>query len=315
MESRIHSVLFQFNHGIEQALAALDTLKKIDLEPPGHVQQIRVRFQEVAANVNSHFTDRVSKQEIPKQPECERERRQHEEEANPDCIYLRVAAAEDIRRQRGLPPRAVILPWTRLDDDRALARVKSLGILAAIYSAHNGQLNAISSERGRKRPGMTNTAYEILAMLDRHFEESVTLLKQLTTCPGQRSDILIPLSNELRYVRAQIGYEVTEQASDFEMERADHWGRIHRRFEEWLKDPDDIYLHVEEREEERKKKSLAPRVIILPWSYEEEQKVLGRNGREQGRNANSSPRPLRRSRPRKEPKRHENRSVSRDARA
>jgi hypothetical protein len=82
---------------------------------------------------------------------------------------------------------------------------------------------------------MTNTAYEILAMLDRHFEESVTLLKQLTTCPGRRSDILTPLSNELRYVGAQIGYKVTEQASEFEMERADHWGRIHRRFEEWLR--------------------------------------------------------------------------------
>jgi hypothetical protein len=121
---------------------------------------------------------------------------------------------------------------------------------------------------------MTNTAYEILAMLERHFEESVTLLKQLATCPGQRSDILIPLSNELRYVRAQIAYEVTEQASDFEMERADDLSRIHRRFAEWLKDPNDIYLHVEEREEQRKKKGLAPRVIILPWSYEEEEKLL-----------------------------------------
>ena len=121
---------------------------------------------------------------------------------------------------------------------------------------------------------MTNRAYEILAMLEGHLEESVTLLKQLTACPGQRSDILIPLSNELRYVRAQIGYEVTEQASDFEMERADRWGRIHRRFEEWLKDPDDIYLHVEEREEQRKKKGLAPRVIILPWSYEAEERLL-----------------------------------------
>jgi hypothetical protein len=121
---------------------------------------------------------------------------------------------------------------------------------------------------------MTNTAYEILAMLERHFEESVTLLKQLTTCPGQRSDILIPLSNELRYVRAQIGFEVTEQASDFEMECADHWGRIHRKFEECLKDPDDIYRHVEEREEQRKKKGLPPRIIILPWSYEEEEKLI-----------------------------------------
>jgi len=126
MKSRIYSVLFQFSQGIEQAEAALDTLEKMDLEPPGYVQQIRVRFQEVAANANSHFTDRVSKQEIRKQFECERERRQEGKEANPDRIYLRVATAEDIRRQRGLPPRAVILPWTRLDDDGALARVKAL---------------------------------------------------------------------------------------------------------------------------------------------------------------------------------------------
>src|SRR5260370_30373504 len=120
MESRIYSVLFQFNQGIEQALAALDTLEKMDLAPPEYIQQIRVRFQEVAANANSHFTDRVSKQEIRKQLECQRERRQQEEEANPDRIYLRVATAEDIRPKPGLPTRAVILPWTRLDDDRAL---------------------------------------------------------------------------------------------------------------------------------------------------------------------------------------------------
>jgi hypothetical protein len=126
MESRIYSVLFQFNYGIEQTLTALDTLEKMDLQPPEYVQQIRVRFQEVAANANSHFTDRVSKQEIRKQLDCERERRQQEEEANPDCIYLRVATAEDTRRQRGLPPRAAILPWTRFDDDRALAGVKAL---------------------------------------------------------------------------------------------------------------------------------------------------------------------------------------------
>jgi hypothetical protein len=121
---------------------------------------------------------------------------------------------------------------------------------------------------------MTQTTYEILAMLERHFEESVTLLKQLTTCPGQRLDILIPLSNELRYVRAQIGYEATEQARNFEMQSAHHWGRVHRKQEERVKDPDEVYLEVEEREEVRRKKGLAPRVILLPWSYEEEEKLI-----------------------------------------
>jgi len=103
-------------------------------------------------------------------------------------------------------------------------------------------------------------------------------------------DILIPLSNELRYVRAQIGYEVTEQASDFEMEAADHWGRIHLRFEKWLKDPDDIYLRVEEREEVRRKKGLAPRVIILPWSNEEEEKVIAAQRSEARKKRKRNPR-------------------------
>lgn len=121
---------------------------------------------------------------------------------------------------------------------------------------------------------MTHTTYEILALLERHFEESVTLLKQLTTRPGQRSDILIPLANQLRYVRAQIGFEVTDQASDSEMGSMTHWSRIHRKHENWLKDPDDVYLDVEEREELRKKKGLPPRIIILPWSHAEEEKLL-----------------------------------------
>jgi len=121
---------------------------------------------------------------------------------------------------------------------------------------------------------MTRTTYEILAMLEGHFKESITLLKQLSSCPGQRQDILIPLSNQLRYVRAQIGYEVTDQASEFEMERATHWGRVHRKFERWRKDPDDVYPDAKEREEQRKKKGLPPRLIFLPWSPEDDEKLL-----------------------------------------
>jgi len=62
---------------------------------------------------------------------------------------------------------------------------------------------------------MKQTAYELLALLDRNLRESVTLLKRLTACPGQRSDVLVPLSNEVQYVRAQIGFEVTSEANDF----------------------------------------------------------------------------------------------------
>ena len=107
MESQVYSVLFQFNHGIEEAPAALDALEKMELETPKYVQQIRVRFREVTANANSRFTERVSKQEIRKQLECERERRQQDDQMNPAQIYHRVEHAEYVRRALDLPPRAL----------------------------------------------------------------------------------------------------------------------------------------------------------------------------------------------------------------
>jgi hypothetical protein len=121
---------------------------------------------------------------------------------------------------------------------------------------------------------MKQTAYELLALLDRNLRESVNLLKRLTACPGQRSDVLVPLLNEMQYVRAQAGFEVTTEASDFEQDQMTHWGRVHRNHEMWLKDPDDVFLDAEERDEQRKKQGLPPRIIVLPWSSEEEEKLL-----------------------------------------
>ena len=119
---------------------------------------------------------------------------------------------------------------------------------------------------------MKQTAYELLALLDRNLRESVHLFKQLAECPGQRSDVLTPLSNEVQYVRAQAGFEVTTEASDFEQDQATRWSRIHHKYEMWLKDPDDVFLDAEERDEKRKKQGLPPRIVVLPWSAEEEEK-------------------------------------------
>ena len=121
---------------------------------------------------------------------------------------------------------------------------------------------------------MKHTVYELLALLDRNLRESVTLLKRLTACPGQRSDVLGPLSNEVQYVRAQIGFEVTSEANDFEQANQTYWSRIHHKYLQWLKDPDDVFLDAEERDEQRKKQGLPPRIVVLPWSAEEEEKLL-----------------------------------------
>jgi hypothetical protein len=138
---------------------------------------------------------------------------------------------------------------------------------------------------------MRQTTYELLALLDRTLHESVGLLKRLTTCPGQRSDVLIPLLNEIEYLRAQAGFEVTTEASDFEQTQATRWSRMHRRHETWLKDPDDVFLEAEDRDKQRKKQGLRPRIIVLPWSAEEEDKLVAAKARKKGRSNRPGVRP------------------------
>jgi hypothetical protein len=135
------------------------------------------------------------------------------------------------------------------------------------------------------------TAYELLAQLDRNLRESINLFKRLAECPGQRSDVLMPLSNEIQYVRAQAGFEVTTEASDFEQEQATHWSCVHHKYEMWLKDPDDVFLDAEERDQQRKKLGLPPRIVALPWSVEEEEKLLAAKRAHAGKKRKRIPSP------------------------
>jgi len=121
---------------------------------------------------------------------------------------------------------------------------------------------------------MKQTTYELLALLDRTLHDSVVLLKRITACPGQRSDILVPLMNEVQYLRAQVGFEVTSEASEYEHANQTHWSRIHNRYLRRLKDPDDVFLEAEERDKERMKLGLPPRFMVLPWNSEEGERLI-----------------------------------------
>jgi len=127
MESRVYAVLFQFNQGVETTLDALNAPEKMDLETPEYVEKIRGRVQQTEANADNRLTYRISKRETDEQLQNERERRKQElRDEDPIAIYMRIATAEDICRKRGLPPCAVIFPWTKLEDRRALERIKAL---------------------------------------------------------------------------------------------------------------------------------------------------------------------------------------------
>src|SRR3984885_7598859 len=84
--------------------------------------------------------------------------------------------------------------------------------------------------------------------------------------------------DQLRYSRA----EVENARVDANREFFDKFGEIVEKDAAWAykfrrdqdrqsKDPFDLYLEVQEREEERKKKGLTPRAVLLPaWDQDEE---------------------------------------------
>jgi hypothetical protein len=96
---------------------------------------------------------------------------------------------------------------------------------------------------------------------------------------------------QVRYVRA----EVTSASVDANREFFDKFGEIVEKKAAWAykfrrdhdrqsKDPFDLYLEVQEREEERKKKGLPPRALLLPgWDLDDEPPFRGRRTKNRSR--------------------------------
>ncbi|MFZ0521037.1 MAG: hypothetical protein WAN14_20765 [Candidatus Acidiferrales bacterium] len=122
MDLRIYEVFLQFNQGIDQALTSLDILEKLALESPSCITKIRINLSELRSYANSHFASKIAQKEQEEENKLYRIRRNREKaEEGPNEIYLELKSREALRREQGLPPRAVILPWTQADDDRILA--------------------------------------------------------------------------------------------------------------------------------------------------------------------------------------------------
>jgi hypothetical protein len=122
MDVRVYEVLLQFNQGLSQAQTSLDIVEKLELGSPNYVDKIRTNLGELRASANNHFAYKIAQREQEEENNFYRVRRNREKaEEGPDEIYLEVKTREGLRRGQGLPPRAVILPWTQADDDRILA--------------------------------------------------------------------------------------------------------------------------------------------------------------------------------------------------
>src|SRR3984957_20843380 len=103
------------------------------------------------------------------------------------------------------------------------------------------------------------------------FDRLMTGLKRLEAVPFCQRDLIQHALSDVEIARV---YANREFFDNFEaiVENDAKWAyRFQRRFDEQLKDRDDVYLEVRDSEARRKRKGLPPRVVILPdWDMSDE---------------------------------------------
>jgi hypothetical protein len=113
--------------------------------------------------------------------------------------------------------------------------------------------------------------FQQIVELNHSFEELVAGLAKLESIPFFQRELIRHARSDVEIARV---YANREFFDNFEaiVENDAKWAhRFQRRFDEKLKDRDDIYLEVRDSEARRKRKGLPPRVVILPnWDMSDE---------------------------------------------
>jgi hypothetical protein len=110
--------------------------------------------------------------------------------------------------------------------------------------------------------------YESLFLLNEGMDHLIALLREMEKLPFADKESLQCAVVEIEEVRCDMNADFTEKMADSERFDEGRFWKQRRAFEKKWRDPDDVYIDVERREEERKKQGLPPRVIgsILPHS-------------------------------------------------
>jgi hypothetical protein len=139
--------------------------------------------------------------------------------------------------------------------------------------------------------------YETLFLLNQGVDHVVALLRGMEKFSFANKDDLQSGQAQIEAVRADVNADFAEHLMDSERRDEGRFWNKQWAYEKKWQDPDDVYLNVEEREEERKKQGLPPRLGALPppavaaeeerWEAEQERKK--RRARKRPTNAKRRP--------------------------
>jgi hypothetical protein len=110
--------------------------------------------------------------------------------------------------------------------------------------------------------------YESLFLLNEGIDHVVALLRDMGKFPFADKESMLCGIVEIEEVRCDMNADFTEHLADSERFDEGRFGKKRRAFAKKWRDPDDVYIEVERRENERKQLGLPSRVIgsILPHS-------------------------------------------------
>ena len=108
--------------------------------------------------------------------------------------------------------------------------------------------------------------YESLFLLNEGVDHLVALLREMEKLPFADKESVQFAVVEIEEVRCDMNADFTEKLADRERCDEGRFWKQRRDFEKKWRDPDDVYIEVGRREEERKKQGLPPRLGVLPHS-------------------------------------------------
>jgi len=113
--------------------------------------------------------------------------------------------------------------------------------------------------------------YESLFLLNQSVDHVVAILRAMEKFSFADKESLQSGQVEIEGVRCSVNADFVEHLADSERFDEGRFWKQKRAFEKKWRDPDDVYIDVGRREEERKKEGLPPRVGVVPHSAVAEQ--------------------------------------------
>ena len=134
--------------------------------------------------------------------------------------------------------------------------------------------------------------YESLFLWNQAVDQLITILRRLEKLPFGDKRALECAQAEIEELRAGVNADFVEDIGEHERREQGRFWKQRRAYEKTLEDPDDVYFEVEEREEQRRKQGLPPRLGIVPRSaIANEQRRIETEKQQKRQRSKQRPRP------------------------